>query len=369
MQRKRTILWGLLATVVIAGTGFAGGYAVGAGNPTGVPVQDVANATVPPDVNAGDFGLFWKTWRLIDAASYKAADDSSQERIYGAIKGLVGSLGDPYSVFFTPEENQRFSESVQGAFGGVGIEIDIKDSTLVVVAPLKDTPADRAGLVAGDYIVEIDEESTAGVSVEQAINLIRGNEGTKVTLTIVSKDGKDRKVELVRERIEIPSLEVKMEGTVAHISLYEFTADAGAKFGEAVRGLPKNTTAVVLDLRNNPGGRRRHRRLVRPARVDHRQGGRARRHGDHLHRQGPEHARVRPGRRPGQRGIGIGVRDPRGSAQGPPQGAACRRDDLRQGHGPGGQGPARRQRRVREAHGRRVAHAQRRAHQQGRPRA
>lgn len=254
MPQKKIIIGGLVGAIIVASAGFAGGYVFGANNPNGQPVSSVANATIPSDIKAGDFGLFWKTWRLIDSAAYKAADDSSQQRVFGAIRGLVDSLGDPYSVFFTPEENQRFSESVQGAFGGVGIELGIKEDHLIVIAPLKNTPAERAGIKAGEFILEINSSSTDGISVDQAVNQIRGNEGTFVTLNILGTDGKQRDIKLKRERIEIPSLEVKMEGTIAHISLYEFTADAGAKFGEAVRGLPKNTTGIVLDLRNNPGG-------------------------------------------------------------------------------------------------------------------
>jgi carboxyl-terminal processing protease len=254
MKYRKAVIGGVIGAALVGGIAFVGGYALGARNPDGAPAQNVANATVPTDINAGDFGLFWKTWRLIDATHYKASGDSSQQRVYGAIKGLVDSLNDPYSVFFTPEENKRFSESVQGSFGGVGIEIGMKEGALIVIAPLKNTPADRAGVQAGDLIAEINASSTTGLSVDQAINLIRGNEGTKVALTFITKEGKTRKLTLTRQRIEIPSLEVKMEGNIAHISLYEFTADAGAKFGEAVRGLPKNTQGIVLDLRNNPGG-------------------------------------------------------------------------------------------------------------------
>lgn len=253
MRRNKLVVWVVVGIALVGGFGFASGYAFGARNPD-ASAANVANATVPEDVEAGDFGLFWKAWRLIDASAYKASDDSSENRVYGAIRGLVESLGDPYSVFFTPEENQRFSQEVQGSFGGVGIELGMKDGNLAVIAPLKGTPAERGGIRAGDYILAIDSSTTDGISIDKAVGLIRGNEGTTVTLTILSGNSKPRDVVLKRERIEIPSIDVKMEGTVAHISIYEFTADAGAKFREAVRGLPKNTSAVVLDVRNNPGG-------------------------------------------------------------------------------------------------------------------
>jgi carboxyl-terminal processing protease len=253
MERRKIIGWVLAGAVVLAATGYAG-YAIGARNPEGLASSAVANATVPADIDAGDFGLFWKAWRLMDSTAYKADGDSAQERVYGAIRGLIDSMDDPYSVFFTPEENQRFSEAVQGSFGGVGMELGKKDGSLAVVAPLKGTPAERAGIKAGDLILAINSSSTEGISIDQAVGLIRGNEGTKVTLTVLSGDTPPRDVEITRERIQVPSLEVNMEGNIAHVAIYEFTADAGAKFGEAVRGLPSNTSAVVLDVRNNPGG-------------------------------------------------------------------------------------------------------------------
>jgi len=257
MERNKKAIGAILAALIIASGGFLGGYAFGARSPEGVPVSSVANATVPQDIDAGDFGMFWKAWRLLDAAHYNTTSttDTPQERVYGAIRGMVASLGDPHTEFFSPEENQRFSEAVQGSFGGVGIELGIKDGTLVVIAPLKDTPAARAGVKAGDLILQIDGKSTDQVSVTEAVNLIRGQEGSVVKMTLLSEGDKaTRTVELTRQRIEVPSVKVTMEGRIAHVELYEFTADAGAKFGEAVRGLPQDTQGIVLDLRNNPGG-------------------------------------------------------------------------------------------------------------------
>lgn len=255
MDRRKKVIGWLLSAVIVASGGFFGGYAFGAKNADAEPVSNVANATIPSDIDAGDFGLFWKAWRLIDATHYKAAEDSTQERVYGAIRGLVDSLGDPHTEFFTPEENLRFSESVQGAFGGVGIELGFRDERLTVIAPIKGSPAERAGIKAGEFILEIDGSPTDQITITEAVSKIRGEEGTTVTLTLIGEDDEQpRKVALKRERIEIPSLEVTMEGKVAHIELYEFTADAGTKFGEAVRDLPKDTQAIVLDVRNNPGG-------------------------------------------------------------------------------------------------------------------
>lgn len=257
MERNKKAIGGILAAIIIASGGFFGGYAFGARDPEGIPASNVTNGTMPADIAAGDFGLFWKAWRLLDATHYNTSGttDTAQQRIYGAIRGMVESMGDPHTEFFSPEENQRFSEAVQGSFGGVGIELGIRDDRLVVIAPLKDTPAERAGIKPGDIILQIDGSSTDQLSVSSAINLIRGKEGTKVKLTLVNQESKEaRTVELTRSRIEVPSIKLTMEGQVAHIELYEFTADAGAKFGEAVRGLPSDTKAVVLDVRNNPGG-------------------------------------------------------------------------------------------------------------------
>src|SRR3989344_4028565 len=153
-------------------------------------VTGLSNKEVQVATNA-DFSPFWKVWNTINEKYPKADKTTDQERVYGAISGLVNSLDDPYSVFFSPEEAKSFEEEIAGNFSGVGMEVGIKDKVLTVIAPLKDTPAYKANIKSGDKILKIDKTSTAGIRVEDAIKLIRGEKGTVVTLTIVHEGEND----------------------------------------------------------------------------------------------------------------------------------------------------------------------------------
>src|SRR3989338_6637277 len=138
-----------------------------------------------------DFSPFWKVWNEINEKYPGVAETTDQEKVYGAIQGLVDSLDDPYSVYFDPAETKSFKEDIAGNFEGVGMEVGMKDKMLTVIAPLKDTPAYRAGIKAGDRIIKIGEESTAGLSVEEAVKMIRGEKGTTVTLTIIHEGSRE----------------------------------------------------------------------------------------------------------------------------------------------------------------------------------
>jgi len=204
-----------------------------------------------------DLSSFWKVWNAIDEKYPDAGTVTEQERIYGAISGLVDSLDDPYSVFFEPDETKSFEEDIAGSFTGIGMEISLKDKILTVVAPLKDTPAYRAGIKPGDKVLEIDSFSTDGMSVEKAVKLIRGEKGTPVTLTILH-DGDKASVEMkiVRDTINIPTLDTELRSDgIFVIKLYSFSANSTSLFREAMKkfGAAK-TDKLLLDLRGNPGG-------------------------------------------------------------------------------------------------------------------
>ncbi len=180
---------------------------------------------------------------------------TNENKVWGAIEGLAASYGDPYTVFFPPKESKSFADDVRGDFGGIGVEIGIKDKVLIVVAPLKGTPGERAGLKSGNSILKIDKKFTAGISVENAVSLIRGPKGTSVTLTI--KDNGDmRDVVIVRDTIIIPTIETKLrDDGVFVISLYNFSANSPELFRGALREfILSESDKLVLDLRNNPGG-------------------------------------------------------------------------------------------------------------------
>ena len=220
-------------------------------------VLGLTNKEAPAELSETDFSPFWKAWNTIDE-KYPGADEvTKQERLYGAISGLMSSLNDPYSVFMDPEETKSFNEEISGNFSGVGMEVGIKDEVLTVIAPLKNTPAERAGIKAGDKILKIDGVSTADMSSEKAVTLIRGEKGTEVVLTILhAGDQKSGDIKIIRDTINIPTLETELRSDgVFVIKLFSFSANASTLFRDALKefGMSKSDK-LLLDLRGNPGG-------------------------------------------------------------------------------------------------------------------
>jgi carboxyl-terminal processing protease len=218
---------------------------------TGVSGKETAVETT------ADFSPFWKVWNSINEKYPHASETSDQDRVYGAIAGLVSSLNDPYSVFFTPEESKSFEEEISGNFTGIGMEVGMKDNVLTVIAPLKDTPAYRADIKSGDKIVKIDDKVTAGLSIEEAIKLIRGEKGTAVTLTVI-REGTEgpKEIKIVRDVINIPTLDTeKRADGIFVIKLYSFSANSPSLFRSAVKQfVDSGSDKLILDLRGNPGG-------------------------------------------------------------------------------------------------------------------
>lgn len=208
-----------------------------------------------------DFSAFWKAWNTINdkyvPASTTAEVIGDQEKVYGAIQGLADSLGDPYTVFFPPVEAEIFESDIRGNFEGVGMEILAQDGAITVVSPLKDSPAERAGLIAGDRIIKIDSKETSALTTEDAVQLIRGPKGEAVTLTIF-RDGvaEPFEVDVIRDTINIPTLDTKELGNgIFLIELYSFTAQSPNLFREALREfIQSGNDKLILDLRGNPGG-------------------------------------------------------------------------------------------------------------------
>ena len=181
----------------------------------------------------------------------------TQEMLYGAIRGMVNSVGDPYTVFFEPVISKKFQEEIAGSFGGVGIEIGMRSGVVTVIAPIKGSPAYKAGMKAGDKILKVDNKSIADLSVEETVNLIRGNIGTKVVLTALQEgDSKTKDFELVRETIKIPAIDWKMlDGNVAYMQIFAFNQNVDSEFETASQEILKSDAKkLIIDLRNNPGG-------------------------------------------------------------------------------------------------------------------
>ncbi len=208
-----------------------------------------------------DFALFWKVWNLVDekfAQTKVASTTTDKERVYGAIKGMVDSMGDPYTTFFPPQEATAFETEIDGNFEGVGMEMGIKDEVLTVVTPLKNSPAERAGIKSGDKVIQINGQVTQGMSIEQSVKLIRGKKGTPVSLT-VAREGESAPIELtiVRDVINIPTIDTKFnqQNGIFTISLYNFSAQSASLFRSALRDFVNSkSNKLILDLRGNPGG-------------------------------------------------------------------------------------------------------------------
>lgn len=221
-----------------------------------VPIRGVINIDVgqPEEV---DFSLFWDAWRIIQEEHIGREALDYEKMLHGAIQGMIEALGDPHTRFLTPQESKIFLGEIEGFFEGVGMEIGIREERLQVIAPLKNTPAQKAGLRPGDKIIQIDNKSTYGMTITKAVTLIRGPRGTEVTLTISRKEWDvPQEIVITRARIERPSLSWELkENNIAHIKLYHFSATANSDFQKiASEILNSPAEKIILDLRNNPGG-------------------------------------------------------------------------------------------------------------------
>ncbi len=218
-------------------------------------IQIVCDVCQPEEIN---FSLFWESYQKLKEKFVDNDKINTQGILYGAISGMVKSLDDPYTVFFPPKDTKRFVEDVQGVFEGVGMEIGIRKNQLQVIAPLEGTPAQKAGLLAGDKILKVDDSLTADITIDEAVNLIRGPRGTDVVLTIYREDWQESKeITITRGVIEIPSLkwELLENNSIAYIKLYQFSQQAAYDFRDLIlKILDTSAKKIIIDLRNNPGG-------------------------------------------------------------------------------------------------------------------
>lgn len=209
-----------------------------------------------------DFKLFWETWDLVSKKYIDKGAIDPQKLYFGAIQGMVAAIGDPYTVFLPPEAQKASKEELGGSFQGVGIQLGFnKDKRLVVIAPLKDTPASKAGIKSGDLILKIGERDTTNLTLPEAVNLIRGARGSTVTLTIFREvDSKPQEVIITRDTIVVKSVEFETKTTssgkkVGYIRLSRFGEKTRTEWDETVRyALSSEYKVILLDVRNNPGG-------------------------------------------------------------------------------------------------------------------
>ncbi len=203
-----------------------------------------------------DTKLFQEVWDEIHSQYiYKNKIDDAQ-LFYGSIYGLVAALDDPHSTFMDPQVAQEYQNDLKGEFSGIGAEIGRKNNFLVVIASLPGAPAEKAGLKSGDRILAIDGQDTTGFSADKAVSLIRGEKGTKVVLSILSKgENQTKDVTIVREKITASSVIYKNENNIAIVRITGFNDDTSSAFASvAQKILNQNPKGLIIDLRSNPGG-------------------------------------------------------------------------------------------------------------------
>ncbi|MCF7820170.1 MAG: S41 family peptidase [Candidatus Pacebacteria bacterium] len=204
-----------------------------------------------------DFDLYWQVWDELQAKYFDADKIKESDLFYGSLKGMVSAVGDPYTSFLDPELSRQFSEEMSGSFEGIGAEIGIRDDILTIIAPLPETPASKAGILAGDKIYEINGESTMGISIDEAVSQIRGEKGTEVILTVY-RDSFDQpqEITIIRDTIQINSVKTEvLEDNIFLITINSFNDDTLDLFNQAIKeAQQKNVKGIILDLRNNPGG-------------------------------------------------------------------------------------------------------------------
>ncbi|OGK24669.1 hypothetical protein A3A46_01385 [Candidatus Roizmanbacteria bacterium RIFCSPLOWO2_01_FULL_37_13] len=224
-------------------------------------VFNISNSASTAEKNL-NFSLFWEAWGELEKKFIEKDKIDVQKMYYGAIKGMVSSLDDPYTFFLTPEENKESKDDLAGKFEGIGAQLGLQGNRIVIVAPLKNSPAKRAGIKAGDLINKVDDKSTKGWTLPQAVSKIRGAEGTKVKLTL-ERDAKEFELMIVREQIKVESVELNYEKkknqTIAHLKLNQFGDNTNDEWDIAVDEISSKwqkgeIKGLILDLRDNPGG-------------------------------------------------------------------------------------------------------------------
>lgn len=245
---------------------FGGGYKLGEGK--NILQQGISGISAPTPKKNVNFDMFWKVWDTLEKKYVDQKKLSSQKMYYGAIKGMVASIEDPYTFFLTPTENKQSKDDLGGRFEGIGAQLGLKDNRVVVIAPLKDSPAEKAGMRAGDFIVKVDSLVTAGLPLTQVVSKVRGNKGTKVHITL-ERSGKEIVVDVIRDAIHIESVETRLNekistcetecSTVAYLKLNQFGDSTVDEWEQKVIEIKKEwdngkIKGLVLDLRDNPGG-------------------------------------------------------------------------------------------------------------------
>lgn len=247
------------------------------------PVLNVSSKEPPAGVINVDFNPFWTVWQSLETNYYDKSKLDQQKMLNGAINGMVASLGDPFTLYLPPVQNTDFKQGLAGQFSGIGAELGTKGTSIIVIAPLDGSPAEKDGIKAGDIIEKVDGQSTSGWDLSKVVTQIRGDKGTTVTLTVLHNGQKQpTDISIVRDTITVKSVVMNIEtanctgsgctnvskdpcsGTgcvkFAYIRLSQFGDNTNQEWESLVKGIAaqinqdKSIKGVVLDLRNNPGG-------------------------------------------------------------------------------------------------------------------
>lgn len=244
-RSKRTVALVFL-TMLLLGAGVLIGASLTSG---GARTDGKLDSSLLGEVqsNLNEKFVFWKASSTLP---------TEKELEYGMIRGYVESYKDPYTVFFPPKEAKSFTENVQGSFGGVGMQVGMKEGNIIVIAPLKDSPAMKAGIKTGDIITAVDGTSVVGVSSDEAVNLIRGEIGKVVVITVIHQGERTTtEIPIKRDVIKIPTIDTEKKDGVFVIHLYSFTAESPQLFQDALNEyITSGLRHMVIDLRGNPGG-------------------------------------------------------------------------------------------------------------------
>jgi carboxyl-terminal processing protease len=255
---NKKIITTIVGVGLITGSFFAGSYVERA-------KIDAAFATTPENLQkvfaqsiidpSIDTSLYGRVWNILKS-THVDKPLSDKELFYGSLEGLVSGIGDPYTTFFRPKEAEKFASSLDGKFFGIGAQLEMKDDALMILATLPETPAARAGLKSGDFIIKIDDIDTYGMNVDEAVDKIRGSKGTKVKLTIIREGERETKdYTITRDEINIKSVASKIENNIQTLSIAQFGGDTARLFFEFLdEGKKAGVKGYVIDLRSNPGG-------------------------------------------------------------------------------------------------------------------
>jgi carboxyl-terminal processing protease len=254
------ILIAVIIAVILVSGAFLGGYAtsqwvLSRNDVASAPLTANLSDNTPPDFKQ-DMPVFWEAWKLVNENFYTQPIDQ-QKMTYGAVAGMVDALGDVHTAFVDPKRAAYLNSQLQGSFEGIGATVDMVNGRLTVVAPIKGAPADKAGLQAGDVILQVDGKPIVNMDVSEAVALIRGPKGTPVRLTVQRGSNPSFELTIVRDTIDVPEVTSKMleNDTIAYVQLSEFGEKAKSELHQALSdALAKNPKALIFDLRGNPGG-------------------------------------------------------------------------------------------------------------------